>query len=113
MAKISKTERETALANLRKWFPKGSTVYTILRSVGRTGMSRTIGIVSIETDNGEPIVLHPNYAVSVVLGLRWKSGGIGDGVMIQGAGMDIGFEIAYRLGRVLYDDGYALKHRWI
>lgn len=111
--KPTSLQREGAIMNLKDRFPKGSTVYTILRSVSRSGMIRSIGLLSIRPDpeGGELVIRHPNYAAALVLGLRddQRNGG----VRISGAGMDMGFEIVYRLGSVLYGDGYALKHRWL
>ena len=54
--------------------------------------------------------VHPNYSVSCALGLRL---GKRDGMIIHGCGMDMGFDIAYRLGFKLYGDGYVLKHEWL
>ena len=99
--------------NLKKWYPKGSTVYTILRHVSRSGMQRTIGVLAVLPGDGSGSVdfRHPNYATAIVTGL--KEDRKREGVKIGGCGMDMGFAIAYRLGEVLYDDGYALKHRWL
>ena|ERR1019366_2871896 len=106
--KVAQADYEKALEELRKVFPQGSTVYTILRQVSRSGMSRQIGVIAL-TDDGP---LFPTWWTSQALGLP-MNGRYGDGVKIRGCGTDMGFEIAYRLGRVLYGDGYALKHRWL
>lgn len=37
--KITAKERAEQIEKLRNWFPKGSTVYTILRHVSRSGSS--------------------------------------------------------------------------
>lgn len=107
--------RAESVEKLRKWFPKGSTVYTILRSVSRSGMSRQISVVCLSTDDkGEILTLHPNWSVAQVLGRRLNKGGANDALIVNGCGMDMGFEIAYSLSHALYDgDGYALKHRWL
>jgi hypothetical protein len=119
--KISKTERDEQIEKLRKWFPKGSTVYTILRSVSRSGMSRQISIVCLHIKDGRTadnsdariIDLHPNWSISRALGYRLNKGGAHDAVIVNGCGMDMGFEIAYNLASALYGDGYALEHRWL
>lgn len=49
---------------LREWFPRGATVYTILRHVSRSGMQRKISVVGISDDKH---ILHPNFAVATVL----------------------------------------------
>jgi len=113
MTKLNQIERDEQLANLRKWFPKGSTVYTILRSVSRSGMQRQISVVCLMIDDGKIIDLHPNWSISKVLGRRLNKGGSHDALIINGCGMDMGFEIAYSLASALHGDGYALKHRWL
>ncbi len=52
-----------------------------------------------------------NYAVSEVLGLRQHPKL--DGVVVAGAGMDMGFHLVSSLAYVLYGDQRALKHRWL
>lgn len=131
MSKANKTEKDEAIARLREWIKPGDTVYTVLRNVSRSGMQREIGIVLI---GKEGCMLHPNHAVSKALGYRL---GKRDGVIVGGCGMDMGFEVVYNLGRVLFPDGfvpaecngrarngsdpkerdndggYALRHEWI
>ena len=97
---------------LRGFFTKGSTVYTVLRHVSPSGMSRDFGIVGITNDPRNPgqfNTYHPNYAVACVLGLKHEANGWKDSVRIDECGMNMAFEIVYRLATVLYGDGYALK----
>jgi hypothetical protein len=130
-------ERAESIEQLRKWFPVGSTVYTILRSASRSGMSREIGVVAIQPDGQ---AWHPNYHVAQACDYRL---GKGDGVKVGGCGMDMGFALAYNIsatiwptyqcagekcmspdhhgnqgnaprdGTVTHKDGYALAHRWL
>lgn len=113
MIKIKKADRDQQIEQLRKWFPKGSTVYTILRSVSRSGMSRQISVVCLMADGSKITDLHPNWSISQVLGYRLNKGGAHDALIINGCGMDMGFEIAYSLAAALHGDGYALNHRWL
>jgi hypothetical protein len=110
MSKHTKAERAESLERLREWFPKGSTVYTVLRHVSKSGMSRDIGVLApfVSKEYGIQF-MHPNHATSVVLGVPLKR----DAVRIGGAGMDMGYHIAYSLSHALYGDGYALKHAWV
>lgn len=102
MTKIQKKERDEAITQLREWLKPGDTVYTILRSVSRSGMQREIGIV-IKAKNGDHM-LHPNYLVAKAVGYRL---GKRDGIIIGGCGMDMGFAIVYDLGRTLFPDGFG------
>jgi hypothetical protein len=98
-----KSEREEAIARLREWMPAGSTVYTIVRHVSRSGMQREIGV--LVPLPGEPVEFrHPNYAVSTVTGNRLNANG--DGVVVGGAGMDMGFHLIYNLSYTLFPDGF-------
>ena len=122
-------EREESLAMLRKWLKPGDTVYTILETRAASGLSRRIRVlIPYVREDGSVDFIHPNHAVSKVLKLRRDDKH--EGVTIQGCGMDMGFEIVYRLGKALWpegtpkphgsrngspdsDGGYALKHRWL
>lgn len=107
---MSKSAEKSAEINkARAWMPEGSTVYTILRTVSRTGMSRTISVV-VMLDN-DPI--HPNYTVSKIIGNRLISSGGHDAIRVNGCGMDMGFDLVYRLSYALYGRGDALKQRWL
>lgn len=105
MATKAETEKQEAIERLRQWVEPGDTVYTILRSVSRSGMNRKIGIVLLkQSDNGELVDLHPNHAVSKACGYRLMTGAWG-AISVNGAGMDMGFDVVYNIGRALWPDG--------
>jgi len=87
----------------------GDTIYTILRHVSRSGMSRSIGLVSFR-DRKFP--MHPNWAAACLLGWSVDRNGR-DGVRVDGCGMDMGFHLVYELSGALFGDGYALKQEWL
>lgn len=93
---------------LRQHFPKGSTIYTVLRSVSRSGMSRVISVVALTPDG--PRFL--SYQTAAVLGIPCTDKGEA-GVKVRGCGMDMGFHVAYELSKAIYTDGYACSHRWL
>lgn len=124
MARISKTERDELLQTLRENIKPGQTVYTILRHVSASGMSRDISVITIASDGS---VRQWDYAVAKVLGYSLAKR---EGVRVSGCGMDMGFHLVYALGRALWpngtpephstrngepdsDGGYALKQRWL
>lgn len=102
MTKADKAEQQKAIAQLREWLKPGDTVYTILRNVSRSGMSREIG-VAIMRDGS---MLHPNYSVSKALDYRT---GKRDGIIMGGCGMDMGFALVYNLGRTLWPEGFGVE----
>ena len=98
--KYTKDEIEQATDFLRSILKPGTTVYTKLNHVARSGMSRSITAYAIE--NGEPVYLS-GYAARVLDERRDKY----DGITLGGCGMDMGFELVYRLSRKLYPEGYT------
>ena len=146
MTKAQKAEQTAAIETLRTYYKPGDTVHTLLESMSRSGMSRSIRVVlpvqEPDRRTGRPSIdfLHPNHLVAVALGLRRSKSG--DGVILGGCGMDMGFALAYELSHALYptgyecigqgcpsndhsngdrdytphrhaEGGYALRHRWL
>lgn len=98
-----------AIDALKSYAPEGSTVYTILRHVSSSGMSRDISVIAI-TD-GKPRNLD-GLVLQAGIGRKSRRR-YGEGVRVAGVGMDMGFALVYRLAQVLYGDGYALDHEWL
>lgn len=99
--KQSSVEAEQALQELLELVKPGDTIYTILRHVSRSGMSRTIDMV-ILTDDGPTSLIGRAYKV---LGMpidrdRW-------GIKIGGCGMDMGFALVYNLSSALFKNGFG------
>jgi hypothetical protein len=117
-ASIIKSE---ALTNLRVWLKPGDTVYTILRHVSGSGTTRHITPVAFIGEGGPDSLRYLTYNIHKVLGYTLTKDR--DALVSRGCGMDMGYEIVYNLGRVLFsgvnkgmvdgDGGYALKHRWL
>ena len=89
----------------------GATIYTTVRSVAKSGMSRAISCFIIATEaDGSKYIQSIDYFAGIALGLkRHKDGGL----IIRGCGMDMGYKIVYDLASVVLSDGYALKQRWL
>lgn len=112
MARISSTERAEAIEALRELCPAGTTVYTVLRSVARSGMSRHIDLYVIRNNEPRWITRLACKATGVMHFDERK-----DCARISGCGMDMGFHAVYSLSHVLHSPadraGYALNHRWM
>lgn len=104
--KLNTAEIEALKEETRQDLPAGSVVYTILRSVSRSGMSRVISVVTV---NGGD-VRQFDYTLEQMLGYKMAPD---TGVKVAGCGMDMGFHLVYTLSQALYGDGYALKQRWL
>ena len=92
-------ERTEAITKLRELVNPGDTVYTILRHVSRSGMSRVIGVTIMH--DGEPRDITAPTAKALGLSVDrdcW-------GVKVSGCGMDMGFHLVYELGARLWFAG--------
>jgi hypothetical protein len=137
MATVTKTEKREAIERLREWLTPGDTVYTVLRHVSASGMTRDIGVVSIDRDDkyGND-VSWLGYNAAKALG--WRYNERHEGVRVSGCGMDMGFHLVYELAHAIFEAnagldedprlqawkdarderepksaGYALTQRWI
>lgn len=125
MRTVTKTEKQEAIEKLREWIKPGQTVYTILRHVSKSGMTRHISVLVPWTDEktGEVRFIHPNHAVSKALGWRLTTTGGSDCLVVGGCGMDMGFHLVYTLSCVLYgknpdgsyshEGAYSVKQEWL
>lgn len=109
MTKYTAEEIAESAEYLHYKLGEGQTVYTNLRHVAQSGMSRVISVHVIR--NGEIVDL--TYYVARVLDYRIKDTHAGVGLHVPGAGMDMGFHVIHSLAHKLYGDGYALNHRWL
>lgn len=98
--KVTKEAHEQAIARLKELLPPGSTVYTSVKHVSRSGMSRSISCYAM-VDN-QPIWI--DSLVSKATGLAFDSKR--EAIKIGGCGMDMGFAIVYELASVLYCGGW-------
>jgi len=99
---------------------EGDTVYTVLRSVAPSGMSRTMSLKVAR----EGKILDLTYYASVVLDYPLVEVNGSRAIRVGGAGMDMGFHVVYSLARVLFRDkyegqadavdaGYSLSQAWL
>ena len=107
-------DRKEAIESLRESLKPGDTVYTVLRHVSRSGMSRTISAHSFEQhykddecgesteDYIQPLWLSYNVAKAIESPFDPNR----EGVKMSGCGMDMGFALVYDLSRVLWPDGF-------
>ncbi len=103
---------------LNEYLSDTNTVYTVLRGVSSSGMTRHISLVVAGLDNtGKPALYDITYHASKVLGDKLTERDGHRVIKVQGCGMDMGFHLVYSLSSVLYAGqeraGYVLSHRWL
>jgi hypothetical protein len=102
MATVEDQERQEAISWIKNVVFKDATVYGIVRSVARSGMSRTIDFY-VMRDN-QPMYL-TGYMSTILKMKRSKEGAL----KVAGCGMNMIFACVYELNRALGDD-YQLRH---
>ena len=93
--------RDEAIARLRETLKPGDTVFTVLRSVSRSGMSRNIDLYKLE--GGDRIWLSHLAARAC----DWSFNEKHECVRVGGCGMDMGFHLVYNLARTLFCDAFT------
>ena len=101
------TELETAKNKLIGLLSDTDTIYTVLRSVSKSGLSRSISFYVV--DNNKEIV-NINYYIKTLLGYKFNK--TRDGLIVKGGGMDMGFHVVHTLLREL-NAGLKIGHRWL
>jgi hypothetical protein len=99
--KAERTEQAEAIADLRQSLRPGDTVWTSLKHVASSGMSRHIDVLTIPSK--DTVLVH-TWRVSKALGMKISPKT--DALVVGGAGMDMGFHVVYSLSRTLYPDGF-------
>ena len=115
-------EKQEALGELRRLLALGHyTVYTILEHCSASGTTRHIKAITIIKD--EPYNLS-HLIAAVGIYKRVPMGKGHDGLIINGGGMDMGWDMVYNTSRIAYKDGvpkgcdahepgYVLRQRWL
>lgn len=100
--RAQKQEREEAKAELRTFIRPGDTIYTVVRTVARSNMSRDISLFVMQ--DGAPRSI--SYLAAKAIG--WKmSRGWHSAIKVHGCGMDMCFHTVYTLSRVLFPAGFG------
>ena len=94
-------ERDEARAKLAELLEPGDTVYTVLRHVAPSGMTRWIDCYVIRDD--EPLWLSWWAAKACGYSVNTRNH---EGVEMGGAGMDMGFALVYAIGRAAFPEGF-------
>ena len=108
MARVTKAEKKEAIERLKEVIKPGDTLHLVLRSVSRSGMCRRISVKKIAAPNRHGVgtldVFHLDYNINLALGKN--PGDTGNGVRMDGCGMDMGFALVYDLSYTLFPGGY-------
>lgn len=118
--KQAELDRESSRAFLLEVFSKQDrpTVFTVLRHVSASGMSRDLSLFTVHDGEILNITWHASKVSSANSSLRERNGF--NVVRVSGCGMDMGFHSVYSLSIALFcpnqydhDSAYKLNQRWL
>ncbi len=95
--------KRRSLRYVRRLNP-GDTVYCILRSVSRSGMSRVIQLLAFDKSDSRQPDRHIGYLAAKAMNDRYDRDR--EGIKIGGCGMDMGFALVSNLSATLFREGF-------
>jgi hypothetical protein len=111
---IKNQAQEEAKARILELLDTGAerpTIYTILRKVSSSGMSRQISLKVIK----EGVLYDITYSTAILLDLPLVEG-FNRAIRVNGCGMDMGFDLVYGISSRLFAGqeraGYTIRHEW-
>jgi hypothetical protein len=97
-------EKQEAIDHLRKILKPGDRVYGIVRTVSRSGMSRTIDFYTFQAGDRCDRVYLSGWIATALDYKRTEQGAL----KVGGCGMDMIFHVVYSLGYVLFPGGFGI-----
>lgn len=118
--KTQLAEREEARATLRELVERSQkrrdgspVIYTFLRHVSKSGMSRDITLKIVD---GDGTLRDITYTAAIAIGEKPRDNYGRRVIRVHGCGMDMGFHLVYSVSHALYDGkdraGYVISHEW-
>lgn len=101
---LKEKQEAEAIVHLREILNPGDTIYTVLRHVSRSGMSRGIDCYMMAKDGGEPtwITAYVGHAIGSPQSMKdWREQ---RGLRVEGCGMDMGFHVVNSLSCVIFPE---------
>lgn len=104
--KFTKKQIEEWTAELRADLKPGDTLYTVIRGVAPSGMSRHIDVYRLACVDGKVEKWWYSPRVAAICGYTFDEKK--ECIRISGCGMDMGHHIVYSLSRRLFPDGFGV-----
>lgn len=113
-------ERDEARVKLRELVERSQkrrdgspVIYTFLRHVSKSGMSRDITLKIVDSDG---TLRDITYTAALAIGEKPRDSYGRRVIRVHGCGMDMGFHLVYSVSHALYDGidraGYVISHEW-
>lgn len=105
----TQADKAAAMETLNRYVNPGDTLFTIVRSVAKSGMSRSIDVIAFA--DGQPV--HLTWAMATLGIAGMKRSRTGRGARIYGCGMDMCAHAVDCLSQALFGDENKLFQRSI
>lgn len=103
--RMTKAQRAEYLDKLREHLKPGDTVFTVIRHVAASGMSRCLDVLTLRPgERGRIDKSWLSFWVAAALDIPFSERH--DSLNVSGAGMDMGFHVVSTLSRALFPDGF-------
>lgn len=100
--------RDDACRELAAILRDGQTVYTVLRHVSASGMTRRISVIIVDGGALRDIT-HLTARAFGDKPSEWRGSWA---LRVNGSGMDMGFHVVDRLSWAVFGRSYGLRHEW-
>ena len=105
---LKEQEKQEATATLLTLVKPNDVIYTDVKSVSSSGMSRQIACyIAYNNEQGQARVKEITWHIAKACDLKIGSKG---GLVVGGCGMDMAFSVVYNLGRTLWPNGTPEPH---
>lgn len=102
--KLSKKDLAVKIERAKTEFPEGTTLYTVVKHVSRSGMMRRIAPIVVVKGEARNV----SAIVSDVLGWKWTDDGA---IQVSGCGMDMAFHLVSRFAEEVHGHYDKLRHK--
>lgn len=102
--KLATEDLTARIEQAKKSFPEGTTIYTVVKHVARSGMMRRIAPIVIVKGEARNV----SAIVSDVLGWKWTDD---DAVQVSGCGMDMAFHLVSRFAEEVHGHYDKFRHK--
>lgn len=105
---VKDQEKQEAITILSQWVKPNDIIYTYIKSVSSSGMSRQIACyIAYNNELGQARIKEITWHIARACELKIGSKG---GLIVGGCGMDMAFSVVYNLGRTLWPNGTLEPH---
>ena len=106
--KSTDLEKMESVDALKRLLNPDSTVYAILRSKSKNGMSRTFDLIVFDEHGND---FHLSRRIAALLDLTFDQNK--EGLKVRGVGTNVGLHVVSEVGRLVFGGTHKLRQVWL